>query len=91
QRAAELGDYFKRALRDKLSAHLPITEIRGMGLMIGVELNDPIAGEIVGKCLKNGLLCGTAGPKVLRFLPPYIIEKQDIDLACEIITHSISQ
>ncbi|MEN2985404.1 MAG: aspartate aminotransferase family protein [Thermodesulfovibrionaceae bacterium] len=62
-----------------------IKEIRGIGLLIGVELTID-GSEIVKKCLDKGLLIGTAGDgRVLRFTPPLIVTKEDIDKAVSII------
>ncbi len=52
-----------------------IREVRGAGLMLGVEFNQPIAAEIKGKCLDHGYLVGSVGTHVLRLLPPLIIRK----------------
>ena len=59
-------------------------EVRGKGLMLGVEV-DLVAKEILAACLKKGLIIGTAGEKVLRFLPPLIVSKEEIDEAGEIL------
>lgn len=68
-----------------------IKEVRGIGLLIGVELTFDGA-EIVKKCMGKGLLIGTAGDgSVLRFTPPLIIEKKDIDEAISIFDKALSE
>lgn len=68
-----------------------IKEIRGMGLLIGIELNFN-GNDIVKKCMENGLLIGTAGDgSVLRFTPPLIIEKEDVDQAISILDKVIRE
>jgi len=63
------------ALKGKFPA---ITEVRGIGLMIGVELS--VAGApIVQKALERGLLLNCAQEKVLRFVPPLIVGKKEVD------------
>ncbi|MCX7988496.1 MAG: acetylornithine transaminase [Thermodesulfovibrio sp.] len=81
-----MSKYFMKKLnflKDKYPEK--IKEVRGLGLLIGVELTfDAI--EIVKKCMEKGLLIGTAGDgSVLRFTPPLIIDKDDIDEAISIL------
>ncbi len=72
----ELGDYFAEAL-DKIKG---ITEVRGMGLMIGADLEEGIdANLVVAKGLEEGYLLNATGPHTLRFLPPLIITRKEID------------
>ena len=78
QNAQVMGNYFKNKLENLKNTYPFIKEVRGKGLMLGVEVNYS-AKEILKKCMDKGLLIGTAGEKVLRFLPPLIIKKKDID------------
>jgi ornithine--oxo-acid transaminase len=83
QRSEELGKYFLHSLRTIKSRH--IKEIRGKGLFIGVELH-PEAGGARRFCeaLKDkGLLCKETHENVIRFAPPLVIEREDIDWAFE--------
>lgn len=74
QRSKALGAKFRAAL-DTLRVQFPcIQEVRGRGLMVGVEMDFPVA-EILPSLREAGYLCGQAGPQVLRFLPPLIIEE----------------
>jgi acetylornithine/N-succinyldiaminopimelate aminotransferase len=76
--AEETGNYFKSKLEELKATHSSIKQIRGKGLMLGVE-GDLDAKAIMKKCMVQGLLIGTAGENVLRFLPPLIIEEEEID------------
>lgn len=77
------------SLRDKYPEK--IKETRGMGLLIGMELNINGA-EVVKKCIEKGLLLGTAGDgSVLRFTPPLIVTKEDIDKAISILDTVLGQ
>ena len=76
KQAAEKGEYFMQRLR--AIADPRIREIRGLGLMIGVELKQK-AGPIAQAMLKEGVLVLLAGTTVLRFLPPLVITRQEID------------
>ena len=72
----ELGDYFGEAL----SGIEGITEVRGMGLMIGADLEEGIdARAIVDRGLEAGFLLNATGPHTLRFLPPLVITHKEID------------
>ncbi|MCL2351701.1 MAG: aminotransferase class III-fold pyridoxal phosphate-dependent enzyme, partial [Firmicutes bacterium] len=69
-----------RARLEGLKADFPsvIKEIRGVGLLMGAEFAEPV-GEIVDKCVENGLLVINAGERVLRFAPPLVVGEEDID------------
>jgi len=74
------GEYLKEGLK---TFGYPV---KGLGLMIGMDLPEEIsAKEIMKKALENGLIIGTAGKNTLRFVPPLIIRKDDIDLAVNIL------
>ena len=91
ENSATLGAYFMDRLREIPSPH--VKEIRGKGLMIGVELH-PEAGGARRFCetLQNkGLLCKETHEHVLRIAPPLIIRKPDIDWALERIADVLSQ
>ena len=78
------GDYFRAGLRDLASRYSFIKEVRGYGLMVGVELNIP-GKDIVDKAMANGLLLNCTHDTVLRFLPPYIVTEQHVDEALAIL------
>jgi acetylornithine/N-succinyldiaminopimelate aminotransferase len=73
-------------IQDKLRAwnHPRIKEIRGKGLMIGVDIDAP-AWDVLESALAQGLLILSAGPNTLRFLPPYVITDEEIDQGLEIL------
>ena len=84
ERAAERGRELMEGLR-ALQKTLPvIREVRGRGLLIGIELSVP-AGPIVDACREAGLLALTAGDKVLRLVPALIVESRDCARALQII------
>jgi ornithine--oxo-acid transaminase len=81
ENASKLGDYFLTQLRGIKSPY--IKEVRGKGLMIGVELV-PKAGGARGFCeqlMAQGLLCKDTHENVIRFMPPLIITREEIDWA----------
>tara|TARA_B100000959_G_C14983291_1_gene624441 strand:- start:1488 stop:2723 length:1236 start_codon:yes stop_codon:yes gene_type:complete len=86
-----LGDFFKNALIDLKSS--VIKEVRGKGLWIGVVI-DPkyISGKDLSKLLlKQGILCKETHETVIRFAPPLVITKEEINWALEIITLTLKQ
>ena len=78
EKGAEMGAYFTRSLLDLAQERPCILEVRGRGLMIGVEFDREVA-PLVGAMHDAGILCGPAGPRVLRFLPPLIIDTTAVD------------
>jgi acetylornithine aminotransferase len=64
-----------------------IKEVRGQGLLLGLELHAsgvgtfPTAGEVVGSATQEGLLLVPAGPKVVRFVPPLVVTAAEVDAA----------
>jgi acetylornithine/N-succinyldiaminopimelate aminotransferase len=75
-----VGGYFRMRLTELARRHSFIKEIRGQGLMIGVELEFP-GKQLVLDGMKEGLLFNCTHETVLRFLPPYILTEQDVDRA----------
>ena len=78
----EKGEYLIQLLKDVNSPL--IKDIRGKGLMIGIEV-DATPAEIQKKALEKGLLVLTAGKNVIRLLPPLVITKEEIKTGIEIL------
>ncbi len=78
------GKYLTKRLRELQEKHSEITDVRGMGLIQGIELSVP-AGDIVNGCIAKGLLLVGAGPNVIRFVPPLIVSDKEIDEAVSIL------
>jgi len=79
QRASSQGDYFLKQLNYLKENFSIIREVRGAGLMLAIELNQPGA-KIVTDCMKEGLLINCIQQNTIRFLPPLIITRKEIDL-----------
>ena len=75
----QMGEYFKGRLEDLGQGHSMIKDVRGLGLILGMELDRPGA-PIVDACTERGFLINCIQDKVLRFIPPLIIGKEEIDL-----------
>lgn len=78
ERAATLGRYFKEKLEELQARHKIVREVRGLGLMIGVELRFDVL-NILLKSMDKGVLILDAGRNILRFLPPLVIKREYID------------
>ncbi len=80
-----VGVYFRMRLTELMRHFHFIKEVRGQGLMIGVELDFPCK-HLVLEGIKEGLLFNVTHDTVIRFLPPYILSEQDVDRAMETLT-----
>ena len=76
--AAKQGEALRAGLRSALEGTSGVVEIRGIGLMIGIELDRP-CGELVKQALAKGLLINVTSEKVIRLLPPLIINNDEIE------------
>lgn len=83
------GSHFKELLKQKLGGNRHIREIRGFGLIIGIDLDVP-ASPLVDACRNAGLLILTAGKgNVVRLVPPLIITEQELEHAAEILHQNL--
>lgn len=88
--AQQVGDYLMAQLRALQAEGLPIREVRGRGLMIGVELSQPIARTVVQKALEHRLILNAVGDSILRIVPPLVITPADADEAVAILRRVIT-
>lgn len=97
--AQEMGAYAMAKLLGMKEEFPVIRDVRGVGLMIGIELGDPVTGEASGevvmnvldKCLADGVLfylCGNSG-EVIRMIPPLTISKEQIDTGIDVLKTAI--
>ena len=84
ENAKNVGQKFRQGLDELKSRHKIIREIRGKGLMIGVELKFEVK-DILMEGIKNGLLLLYSGRNILRFLPPLVISEEDITKTLKIL------
>jgi acetylornithine/LysW-gamma-L-lysine aminotransferase len=90
ERAATLGGYFKSKLDDLAEKHNIVREVRGLGLMLGMELRFDVY-NILLNCMDKGVLVLDAGKNVVRFLPPLVIEKDQIDKVVEVLDSALEK
>ncbi len=89
ENAAKVGDYFAQKLSDWGAQTGLADTARGRGLMLGLEINRPIARDLMMKGLENGLVFNAVGDSILRFLPPLNISEGDVDEAMEKLNLSL--
>jgi acetylornithine/N-succinyldiaminopimelate aminotransferase len=77
-----VGEYFQERLLALREKYPFIKEVRGRGLILGIELDFP-GGEVVAKCQERGVLINCTAEKVLRFLPPLIVTSTEVDRLIE--------
>ena len=80
----KVGEYFLSRLGELKNKHSRIRQVRGQGLILAVELTVPGA-EFVEKCMEKGLLINCTNGNVLRFVPPLILTRQDVEKAIGIL------
>lgn len=81
ERAARLGAFFIDRLKNIRSKK--IREVRGLGLMVGIELKET-SGPHIQRLMEEGILTLAAGPTVIRYLPPLVIEESDLQFVADI-------
>ena len=87
-KTARTGDYFIARLRELEKSFSIVKEVRGIGLLLAMELKQP-AGTIVEDCMDQGYLVNCIKQNILRFIPPLIITKKEIDGLIEILAQSL--
>lgn len=88
ERAAVLGSFLFERLGEIRSPH--IREVRGLGLMVGIELKEKVK-PYLGMLMERGVLAMPAGPTVLRLLPPLVISRDELDGVVNAIEATLSQ
>jgi 4-aminobutyrate aminotransferase len=98
--AGVVGEFLKKKLSSLQGRHLEISDVRGLGLMIGVEFARIDAGRapdgklrdrVMQKCFENGLLVLSCGESTLRFCPPLIVTEDEAATAVEIFDKAIAE
>jgi acetylornithine aminotransferase len=85
----EKSEYIFHLLNEKLKDHALVKDIRGIGLMIGIELDIPVE-KILSELRKDGLIVLNAGEKVIRLLPSLTISKQELEKAITILENKLN-
>lgn len=83
--AAAMGVYLLERLYELWTKHDGVVEVRGLGLMAGIQLAGPFADWVGRTCMEAGVIVTKAGANVVRVLPPLIVEKADIDVLANVL------
>ena len=86
--AKEVGAYLYEKLEEIKNEYDVVTDHRGKGLMQGLELNTEVA-PVINAALDAGLVLINAGTKIIRFLPPLVIEKEDVDTMITVLKEAM--
>jgi len=90
--ATAVGDYFQQQLRSLAKRHEAIVDVRGKGLMVAAELDSAELGKLtVAEMLKRHILINCTSDTVLRFLPPFILERAHVDTAIKVLDEIFSE
>ena len=87
-RSAELGERMRNRFRERLGHLNNVKDIRGRGLMIGIELDSPCA-DLTGRGLDKGILINVTVDKVIRLLPPLTITDEEADQICDMVSELV--
>lgn len=90
EHAAAAGRYFAERLADLRAEHPLVGEVRGRGLLLGLELREPVAREVLDDLRERGLVANALSPQTLRFVPPLIVSQEEIDQAVDILGAALS-
>ncbi len=91
ERSGKLGQYFIKKLMKVKEKYSVVKEIRGMGLMIGMEFNEPVAERLVMDALKDKLVINKVSSSTLRFLPTLVITRRNIDILIKWLDSKIKE
>lgn len=91
KRSGVLGAHLRNTLRGALEGVPAVRDIRGLGLMIAVELRTKVAPVLKSLMLNHGVIALPAGPTVLRLLPPLVITEAEIDFGVQAIAKAIKE
>jgi len=89
--AATAGAYLVEQLESVARQTGLITEVRGVGLMVGCSLSAPIAAEVAASLMHRGLVVNHIGADILRFLPPLVCGTTEIDTLCGALTDALGE
>jgi len=87
--AARMGERLLKRLQAHQKESRSVADVRGLGLMIAVELGVPHAKAVFDRCLADGLVVNAVGDTILRLLPPVIVTEAQVDDALTILERAL--
>ncbi|HEX2054077.1 MAG TPA: acetylornithine transaminase [Actinomycetota bacterium] len=91
ENAARMGEYLKGRLNELVGRHEAATEVRGLGLLLAVQLDAERSKDVTLACLKRGLVVNNVTPSAVRMSPPLIVTESDCDQAVAILDEALEQ
>ena len=88
--AMEVGDFMRSMFKAQLAGLPDVIQIRGQGLMIGIELSKP-CGDLVKEALKRGLLINVTSDKVVRLLPPLVMQRSEAEQVVDTLSALVKE
>jgi acetylornithine aminotransferase/acetylornithine/N-succinyldiaminopimelate aminotransferase len=87
----DTGEFFHDELSKLAARHDCIVDVRGLGLMLGVELNSPdLAKLVTAQLMDRHIIANRTSETVLRFLPPFILERKHVEIAIKALDEIVS-
>lgn len=87
----EVGAHLMQSLKELQKKHSVITDVRGKGLLLAIQFEKDISGNVLTACLEEGMLVNAVKPNAIRFMPPLIITNQEADTAVAILDKAIAR
>ena len=88
ERAGAMGERLRSGLEGLAAGGAPIHDVRGVGLLVGVDVGPP-AGDVVRACLDHGLLVNAIGDDTIRLAPPLIVASAEVDRGVELLGRAL--
>jgi acetylornithine/succinyldiaminopimelate/putrescine aminotransferase len=90
-KGAETGAYLKGQLTGLMEKYDFITEVRGMGMLLAIQMSEDNAGAVIGEAVANGLLLNAVRPNMIRFMPPLTTSVEEVDEAVGILDAALAK
>lgn len=90
-KGAEIGAYLKSRLEELQAKHEVVTDVRGMGMLLALELVDNRAAAVIAETVANGLLLNAVRPNTVRFMPPLTTSRAEVDEAIGILDAALGK
>ncbi|MEE9145910.1 MAG: aspartate aminotransferase family protein [Candidatus Tectomicrobia bacterium] len=91
QKGAEIGAYLQSKLEALQGKHDFVTDVRGMGMLLAVQMADDRAAAVITETVANGLLLNAVRPNTIRFMPPLTTSREEVDEAIEILDTALAK
>ena len=91
EKGAEAGAYLKGQLTGLMEKYDFITEVRGKGMLLAIQMSEDNAGAVIAETAATGLLLNAVRPNMIRFMPPLTTSEEEIDEAVGILDSALAK